>query len=184
MKKLIFLSILGSLVWGGCANFDARTQFIATFVNRFVLDSTNTSISTDLEAFSDTLITDFEGLIEDHSSSYNKLESSTMESLALEIDGLKSASTANFDFLKNFEIYIKGKDMDEFLLGGADSVPLGARYFEFRPEDAAKDYTDLLKGNEFTCRMTYQTNSRILTDSAVVVKVVPKYRMDTKKFGI
>jgi hypothetical protein len=68
------------------------------------------------------------------------------------------------------------------LLAKTDSVP-PYRYFEIQVIPEGEDFTDLIRTEEFTCRMVY-TTKRQLTDSAVVVKITPEYLIDTRVFGI
>ncbi len=184
MKKLAFISSLLIFVSFGCSDFDRRTQFNATYTNRVILDSNNTLPGNQHEVFSDTLVVDFIGLLVDHNSNENGLESVSLVGLSIEIDKKKSPDSGNFDFLRNIEIFLKGKNTQEFLIGRADSVPQGKiRYFEIRvvPED--EDFSDFVKSEEFICRMKYSTDNRI-KDSAIVIKVTPTYLIDTKKFGV
>ncbi|MBO6516324.1 MAG: hypothetical protein JJ975_07215 [Bacteroidia bacterium] len=184
MKKLVFISSLLLFVAFGCADFDRRTQFNATYTNRVVLDSANTVPSTQHEVISDTLPVDFLGLVRDHSSNENGIESVSLVAVSVEIDKKKSPKAGTFDFLRNMEIFLRGKDTEEFLIGKADSVPNGGvRYFEVKVLQEEKDFTDFVKSEEFICRMKYTTDKRV-QDSAIVIKITPTYLVDTKKFGV
>lgn len=147
-----------------------------------MLDSNNTK-STTGEVSSDTLNVDFIGTVEDHNSTENSIESVKLVKISLEIDRRKSPSNANFNILKDLEIYLTGKGMDEILIGATDSIPSNIRYFEIKVIPENEDFEDLVKTEEYTCRMKYTTNARVM-DSAYVVKITPTYLIDTKKFGI
>ena len=166
----------------GCKDFDRRTQFNTTYTNRVILDSNNTSGSTG-EVNSDTLIVDFIGTVEDHSATENGIESVKLVALALEIDKTKSPTGANFNIVDNLEIYLRGKGLDEVLIGKTDSVPANIKYFEIKVIPVNEDFEELVKTEEFTCRMKF-TNSTRVQDSAYVIKITPTYLIDTKRFGI
>ena len=176
------LFCLTLIISSGCKDFDRRTQFKTTYSNRVVLDTTNTS-GTDGEVKSDTLIVDFIGTVEDHSATESKIESVKMVSIALEIDKGKSPGYANFNLLKDLEVYLTGKGMDEILIGTTDSIPQNIKYFEIRviPED--EDFEDLVKTNEFTCRMKFTPTEKV-RDSSYIIKITPTYLIDTRRFGV
>jgi predicted S18 family serine protease len=178
----ILLLCLTMMVSIGCKDFDRRTQFNTTYTNRVVLDSNNTKSNTG-EVHSDTLIVDFIGTVEDHSSTENSIESVKLVGISLEIDKVKSPAGANFNVLKDLEVFLKGKGMDEIKIGATDSIPSNISYFEIKVIPENDDFEDLVKTEEFTCRMTYTANSMVV-DSSYVVKITPTYLVDTKKFGI
>jgi len=185
IKRTTFFFVVGLIsliVSSGCGDFDRRTQFNTTYANRITLDSGNTKPGSEMEAKSDTLIVDFIGTVKDHSSSESSIESVVISGLSIEVDPFKSDKSENLGFLESMEIYLKGKDVDEVLLAKTDSVP-SYRYFEIQVIPEGEDFTDLIKTEEFTCRMVY-TTKRQLTDSAVVVKITPEYLIDTRVFGI
>lgn len=185
IKRTTFFFVVGLIsliVSSGCGDFDRRTQFNTTYANRITFDSGNTKPGSEMEANSDTLIVDFIGTVKDHSSSESSIESVVISGLSIEVDPFKSDKSENLGFLESMEIYLKGKDMDEVLLAKTDSVP-PYRYFEIQVIPEGEDFTDLIKTEEFTCRMVY-TTTRQLTDSAVVVKITPEYLIDTRVFGI
>lgn len=182
--RLSLVIILTQLLSAGCSDFDRRTQFNMTYINRVELDSSNTKPGGKQEVISDTLDVDFEGLVRDHSSTLNSVEGITMVGLSLEIDGKKSPDSASFDFLRSFELHLRGKDMQDILIGKVDSVPRGrVKYFETNVIPDGEDFTDLIKSERFTCRMIYTTYKPVL-DSSVVIMITPKYLVDTKKFGV
>ncbi len=184
LKKLLFITAILGFTSIGCSDFDRRTQFNMTYTNRVVLDSSNTKPGLKHDITSDTLKVDFLGLVRDHSSTENGIESVKMVGLSVEIDKKKSPDRGNFDFIRNMEIFIQGKGMDEFQLGNVDSVPLGrVKYFEIKVIPEGEDLTDFVKTEEFVCRMKYTTNKPV-PDTAVVVKITPTYLVDTKKFGV
>lgn len=184
MQKIIAISSIFLFVAIGCSDFDRRTQFNTTYINRITLDSMNTKPGIEHEVFSDTLNTDFDELLNDHNSDVKSIENVRMEALSIEIDRKKSSRNGNFNFLKNLRVFIKGKDAGEFLIGKADSVPDGGvSYFEMKVLEEGKDFTDFLKSEQFICRVKYRTESPV-RDTAVVIKIVPNYRIDTKKLGI
>jgi hypothetical protein len=180
--NIVILLCLALTVSVGCKDFDRRTQFNTTYTNRVVLDSNNT-MSASGEVSSDTLIVDFIGTVEDHSSTENSIESVKLVSIGIEIDRLKSPSYANFNVLKDLEVYLKGKGMDEILIGSTDSIPSNIRYFEIKVIPVDEDFEDLVKTEEYTCRVKFTPNSKI-ADSSYVVKITPTYLIDTKKFGV
>ena len=45
------------------------------------------------------------------------------------------------------------------------------------------DFEDLVKSEEFTCRMKF-TPREPIKDSSYVIKITPTYLVDTRKFGI
>lgn len=177
------LMCLALMVSVGCKDFDRRTQFNITYTNRVMLDSNNTKATTG-EVISDTLKVDFIGTVEDHSSTENSIESVKLVRISLEIDKRKSPANANFNVIKDLDIFLKGKGMDEILIGSTDSIPSNIRYFEIKVIPSDEDFEDLVKTEEFICRMKYTTNARVMTDSAYVIKITPTYLVDTKKFGI
>ena len=176
------LMCLALIVSVGCKDFDRRTQFNTTYSNRVLLGSNNTKDPTG-EVRSDTLKVDFIGTVEDHSSTENSIESVKLVRISLEIDKVKSPANANFNVLKDLEIFLKGKGMDEILIGRTDSIPLNISYFEIKVIPENDDFEDLVKTEEYVCRMKYTTKARVM-DSAYVVKITPTYLVDTKKFGI
>lgn len=178
----VLLLCLTLIVSVGCKDFDRRTQFNTTYSNRVILDSNNTK-STGGEVFSDTLKVDFIGTVEDHSATENSIESVKLVRISLEIDKVKSPPSANFNIIQDLEIYLKGKGMDEILIGTTDSVPKNISYFEIRVIPENEDFVDLVKTEEYTCRMKFTPASQI-QDSAYVVKITPTYLVDTKKLGI
>ncbi|MFT7591615.1 MAG: hypothetical protein ACI9UJ_001539 [bacterium] len=185
LKVFVNASLLFTLtliISAGCKDFDRRTQFNTTYTNRVILDSNNTN-GTSGEATSDTLIVDFIGTVEDHSATENGIESVKIVRLALEIDKLKSHAGANFNVLDNLEVFIRGKGIDEVLIGSTDSIPSNIKYFEIKVIPENEDFEDLIKTEEFTCRMKFTPNTRIL-DSAYVIKITATYLIDTKRFGI
>ncbi len=171
------------LVSTGCSDFDRRTQFSTTYTNRVVLDSNNTKVGVEHDVLSDTLLVDFFKTVENHNSKESKIESVMLESVSLEIDKFKSKGNVNFNFLSDFEIYLKGKGMDEILIGKSDSIPKSARYFEVKVVPEGEDFLDLIKTEEFQCRLKFNTNTQY-QDSTMVIMITPSYLVDTKKFGI
>ena len=181
---ILCLSLISALLFvtPGCSDFDRRTQFNTTYANRITLDSTNTVPGEDYVIHSDTLKVDFIGTVQDHNSSESNIESVVISKISVEVDHEKSARSENVGFIKTMEVFLKGKDMDEVLIASVDSIP-NFRYFELPVLPAGEDFTDLVKTEEFTCRVSYTTDRR-LTDSSIVVKITPDYLIDTRKFGI
>ncbi len=178
----VFLIFLTLFVSSGCKDFDRRTQFRTTYSNRVVLDTINTK-GTSSEVKSDTLIVDFLGTVKDHSSTENSIESVKLVTIGMEIDKGRSPDYANFNIIKDLEVYLTGKGMDEILIGSTDSIPSNIKYFEIKVIPVDDDFEDLVKSEEFTCRMKF-TPREPIKDSSYVIKITPTYLVDTRKFGI
>ena len=178
----VLLFCLTLIISSGCKDFDRRTQFRTTYSNRVVLDSNNT-VGTSSEVKSDTLKVDFIATVKDHSATENSIESVKLLTIGMEIDKAKSPGNANFNVIKDLEVYLNGKGMDEMLIGATDSIPQNIKYFEIKVIPVDEDFEDLVKTNEFTCRMKFTPKERI-KDSSYTIKITPTYLVDTKRFGV
>mgnify|MGYP000911208205 CR=1 FL=1 len=178
----VLLFCLTLIVSSGCSDFDRLTQFRTTYSNRVVLDTINTK-GTSSEVKSDTLIVDFISTVKDHSATENSIESVKLITIGMEIDKNKSPDYANFNIIKDLEVYLTGKGMDEILIGSTDSIPTNVKYFEIKVIPVDEDFEDLVKSDQFTCRMKFTPREQI-KDSSYVIKITPTYLVDTRRFGV
>ena len=101
----------------------------------------------------------------------------------MEIDKDKSPDYANFNIIKDLRGLPNGKGMDEILIGSTDSIPTNVKYFEIKVIPVDEDFEDLVKSDQFTCRMKFTPREQI-KDSSYVIKITPTYLVDTRRFGV
>jgi hypothetical protein len=171
-----------ALVWS-CKNFDERTKFDVTYVNRVLFDSASTSMQSGI-VHSDTLIMDFSDDLKDHDTRESQIEYVRMRLFSVEVDRIKTIDTgANMNFLGSVQFFQIAEEGEDLLVAKTEDVPLDVAYFEMGIIfDLDKDLKSLLTNDTSRYRVVYTTRSAL--GSPVYLKLAAKYEIDSRKFGI